>query len=203
MLALLCIIVMAIPVIAKTSQPTWGTFTNSGEVPEGSTLILNIVQKVENSYDSGLAGYWALITYTRHIQIWQTPEDTFYIVERDNGKWYTFEGASSPYAGTPQTKDGSGTFHGGSIRTMTGTFNPEDLKTKGSIGTVDYLGTKEFIKLGTYAAQGTPDLPGKFDWIDAYFDDYTPNYESWGWTYTYRGQTWNNYDYGNSGDIII
>ena len=92
---------------------------------------------------------------------------------------------------------------GARIRIITGTFSPEDLKTKGSIGTVDYGGTQEFVELGTYAAQGTPDFPGYFNWIDAYFDEYSYNYESWGWTYIFKGQTWNNYDYGNAGEIVI
>jgi hypothetical protein len=205
MIALLFVTLMTFPVFAQPSQPTWGTFANAGEVPDGSTLVLNILQKVENSYDSGIFGYWAMITYTRNIQVWEAPEGTFYVIERDSGKWCTFEGALSPLTGTAQTMDGSGTFHGGSIRTMTGTLKSDPgYKTKGSIGKVDYGGTEEYIKLGTYGAQGPPVLPGYFNWMDVYFEaGYTYSYVSWGWTYNYKSQTWNNYDYGNSGDIII
>ncbi len=195
---------MVIPVIAKPSQPTWGTFLNSGDVPEGSILVLNIVQKIENSVDSGIVGYWALISYTRTIQVWETPEGDFYAIDSDNGKWYTFEGALSPFSGTEQTKDSSGTFHGGYVMMITGTFNPDPgFKTRGSIGTTNYGGTQGFIELGTYGAQGDPVLPGYFNWIETYFDGWDYNYVAWGWTYNYRGQTWNNYDYGNSGDIVV
>jgi hypothetical protein len=205
-LSLLMITVLLVTVsaaCAKKSQPTFGSFVNSSQVPDGSVLIVNVVYKVENSYDSGIYGYWALIDLTRHLQIWETPTPgEYYVVNRDVGKWYTFIDAVAPGSFTYQTEDGWGTFQGGYLLTVTGTFNPT-INTQGNLGTYDYGGTEEFIKLGTYGNQGSPVLPGYFNWLDAYFDAYSYSYVDWGWTYNYKSQTWNNFAYGNSGDIII
>ena len=199
-LLILSLAVTALPVCAAPTHPPWGSFVNAGGVPPGSVLILEITHKVTNDEDSGNVGYWSLDDYNKHVQVWQAPDGTFYVVARYTGKWYTFAGALSPGAGIVQSKDAWGTFQGGYTATFTATsFTP----AFGNIGTFDYGGTKADILLGTYGAGQTgPTTP--FSFLKAYFvgaDGFT--YVNWGWTYRYRGQTWNNYDYGTTGDIVV
>jgi hypothetical protein len=189
-------------VVAKPTQPTFGSFVNASGVPVGSVLVLNITHKVINDEDSGNVGYWALDNYNKHVQVWQTPDGTFYVVARYTGNWKTFAGALSPGDGVLQSKDASGTFEGGYTATFTGTFDPGTNKTNGNIGTFDYAGTEADVLLGTYGnGQTGPTTPVSF--LDVYFtgvSDFT--YVNWGWTYHYRRQTWNNFSYGTTGDIV-
>jgi hypothetical protein len=188
--------------LAMPTHPTFGTFVNAGNIPVGSVLVLNITFKVTNDEDSGLSGYWALSDYNRHVQVFQAPDGTFYVVARYEGKWQTFAGAISPGVGAVQTKDASGTFEGGYVATFTGTFSAGDNKTKGNIGTVDYGGTKADVLLGTYG-NGQTGVTPPFSYLDTYFPGYTNfTYINWGWTYHYKSQTWNNFDYGTTGDIV-
>ncbi len=190
--------------VAKPTHPTFGTFVNAGGVPAGSKLVLNVTYKVTNDEDSGHVGYWALDNYNKSLQVWQAPDEIFYVVARYTGKWKTFEGALSPGVGAEESADASGTFQGGYVATFTfsGTFNPGGYKAKGNIGTYDFGGTKEDILLGTYGADQTgPTDP--FDALDLYFPGYESfTYINWGWTYHYKSQTWNNFDYGTTGDIV-
>ena len=59
--------------------------------------------------------------------------------------------------------------------------------------------------LGTYGAGQTGAIPS-FDWT-SYFPSFGNFVQpSWGWTYKYRSQTWNNFDAshgGTSGDIVF
>jgi len=182
-------------------------FTNNGWVPQGSKLVLNIVHKVTNDEDSGIFGYWALDSYNRHIQVWQDHiEPTmFYAVARYDGRWQTFAGALSPGAGVPQSIDAFGTFHGGYLATFTATemISDPDYKQFGNIGTFDYGGTEDDVLLGNYGAGQTgPATP--WNWLDAYFIGSSGFTQTrWGWTYNYRSQTWNNFDYGTTGDIVV
>ncbi len=190
---------------AKPTQPTFGSFVNSGGVPSGSVLVLNVTYKVINDEDSGNVGYWALDNYKKHLQVWKVPDGTFYAVARYVGKWRTFETALSPGTGTPEEKDASGTFQGGYIATFTftGTFNPDNLKKKGKIGTFDYGGSKADVLLGTYG-NGQTGAPEPFDVLSRYFPGYADfTYLNWGWTYHYKSQTWNNFEYGTTGDIVV
>lgn len=186
-------------VFAKPTHPTWGSFTNAGEVPDGSVLVLNITHKVTNDEDSGNVGYWAVDNYNKHVQVWQAPDGTFYVVARYTGTWQTFKGALSPGVGEPQSKDASGTFEGG----YTATFTASSFTSAfGNIGTKDYGGTKADVLLGTYGnGQTGPTTP--FSFTSAYFTGVANfSYIHWGWTYHYRSQTWNNFDYGTTGDIL-
>jgi len=187
---------------AMPTHPTFGTFVNAGGVPDGSTLILNINYKVANDEDSGNVGYWALDNYNKHVQVWQAPDGTFYAVARYDGNWNTFAGALSPGVGTLQSKDASGTFQGGYVATFTGTFSPRTQKTNGNIGTFDFGGTKADILLGTYGA-GQTGSSSTFSYLSAYFTGVTGfNEFNWGWTYHYKSQSWNNFYYGTTGDIV-
>ena len=186
-------------VMAKPTHPTFGTFVNAGGVPAGSVLILNIVHSITNDLDSGDSGFWALDNCRKHIQVWQVPDGSFYAVARYIGKWETFAGASSPMDGVVQKKDASGTFQGGYAGTFafTGIFNPGELKTKGYVGSFDYGGTQADVIAGTGPA------PAPYSYLSVYFPGWsTWNYVNWGWKYNYKNQTWNNFDYGNEGDIV-
>ena len=185
---------------AQPTHPTAGSFVNAGGVPPGSVLVLNITHKVTNDEDSGNVGYWALDNYNKHVQIWQIPDGTFYVVARYSGTWMTFAGALSPGAGVPQSKDGRGTFDGGYTATFTATGFTSAF---GNIGKFDYGGTKADVLLGTYGAGQTgPTSP--FSFLSAYFTGVSGfTYINWGWSYRYRSQTWNNFDYGTTGDIVL
>lgn len=191
---------VASPVLAKPTHPTAGSFVNAGGVPPGSVLVVNITHKVTNDEDSGNVGYWAIDNYKKHVQVWQVPDGTFYVVSSYSGKWMTFAGALSPGLGVVQSKDGRGTFQGG----YTATFSATGFTSAfGNIGTFDYGGTKADILLGTYGAGQTgPTAP--FSFLSTYFPGWSGwTYINWGWTYHYRSQTWNNFDYGTTGDIVL
>ena len=129
MLLALCFVVPAFA--APTTPPRhFGAFVNSGGVPAGSKLVLDITYKVTNDEDSGNVGYWALESYNKHIQVWQTPDGTFYAVARYTGKWQTFAGALSPGSGLAESSDASGTLEGGYIATFTSPgFPPQPSET--------------------------------------------------------------------------
>ena len=208
-LAMALALIMIIPagvVFAAPGNPPAGSFVNAGDVPPGSKLVLNITYKVTNDEDSGNIGYWALDNYNKHLQVWQEPDGTtFYVVARYDGQWQTFAGALSPGAGVAQNSDGQGTFEGGYIATFnfTGTFNPSLLKISGNTVALDFGGTKADILLGTYGAGQTGDISST-DVLSEYFPGYTGFIQpSWGWTYHYKSQTWNNFSYGTTGDIVV
>src|SRR5205823_6349178 len=51
----------------------WGTqLSASSCVGKIGSPVVNINEKVVNDVDSGLAGNWAIDSYNRHIQVWQT-----------------------------------------------------------------------------------------------------------------------------------
>lgn len=185
---------------AKPTQPVHGSFVNEGGVPDESVLVLDITHKVTNDEDSGIVGYWALDNYNKQVQVWQAPDGTFYAVASYTGKWQTFAGALSPGAGIVQSHDASGTFEGG----YTAKFSATSVTPAfGNIETFDYGGTKADVLLGTYGAGQTgPITP--FSYLNKYFTGVSGfAYLNWGWMYHYRSQTWNNYDYGNTGDIVV
>ena len=189
-------------VFAAPPETPAGSFVNAGDVPDGSTLVLNITHKVINDIDSGEKGYWALDNYNRSVQVWEAPDGTYYAVAKYVGKWQTFAGALSPGpdAGVVQGSDGEGTFEGGYTLTFTAdgmTATPQ-YKTKGNIGTFDYGGTQADVEAGIGPA------PNPFRYLNAYFVNVgNTAYVNWGWTYKYQSQRWNNFDYGNTGDIVI
>jgi hypothetical protein len=208
------LVLVVLPTIASAepTHPTFRTFVNAGDVPSGSVLVLNATYKVTNDEDSGNVGYWALLNYNKHVQVWQVPDGTYYTVARYAGKWTTFAGALSPGAGVTQAADASGTFEGGYTATFTtGSPTPELTTTfaagsptlvSGQIGTYDFTGTQADILLGTYGAGQTGSSPS-LDWLGTYFPGYANfTYLHWGWTYHYESQTWNNFDYGTTGDIL-
>lgn len=154
-----------------------GSFVNSGIIPYGSTVILNINYNVTNGEDSGNVGYWALSNYNKQVQVLKASDGTFYVIASYNGSWNTFAGALSPEFGKSESKDAVGTFQGGYVETFSGTFSPTR-PTTGYVGKFDFSGTKSDILLGTYSKQ-TGDTPS-FNDLSAYFTGVTNVNES-GW----------------------
>lgn len=210
-LSLLCLLatllaapLAAAPALAAPSHPAFGTFVNNGAIPVGSKLVISVTMHVTNDEDSGLAGYWALDNYQKTVQIWQAPDGTFYVVARYIGTFTTFPGALSPMAAIPETATATGTYQGGYVAEITGTLKASpSYATHGSLGSFDYGGTVTDIQLGTYGSGQTGDTT-PFSYVSAYFSPAPSfSYINWGWTYNYHGQTWNNYQSGNSGDIVV
>lgn len=205
LLLILVLPTMVLPVAAAPNHPPWGSFVNSGGAPAGSTLVVDVTYKVTNDEDSGNFGYWALDDYNKHVQVWQVPDGTFYVVARYAVQWQTFAGAKSPGAGVTQTKDASGTFEGGYVATFaaTGFVSSPAYSKFGNIGTFDFGGSRADILKQTYGAGQTgPTKP--FSFLSAYFVGTTGFTQSnWGWTYHYRSETWNNYASATTGDIVV
>lgn len=189
---------LAASVFAAPPKTSFGTFVNAGSVPTGSKLVINITYKVTNDEDSGNVGYWALDNYNKQVQVWQVPDGSFYAVARYDGKWQTFAGALSPGAGVKEGSDAKGTFQGGYTATFTAT---SCTPTTGNIGSYDFGGTKADILLGTYGAGQTGSTPS-FSYLSYCTGVAGFTQPHWGWTYHYRSQDWNNYDYGTTGDIV-
>ena len=191
---------------ASPANPPAGSFVNAGSVPLGSKLILNVTYKVTNDEDSAeWGGYWALDDFNKGLQVWAVPDGSYWVVAKYDGKWQTFAGVETPGSGSRtgyakyQGDDGQGTLQGGYVSpfNFVGAFNPDSLKTNGYIGSFDFGGTKADILTG--GTGGTP-----VDVLAKYFPGYTDlTQPQWGWTYHYRGQTWNNFYNGNTGDIVI
>jgi hypothetical protein len=184
-IGLLTALLTAGTALAAPTHPTFGTFVNSGAVPNGSKLVLNITLNVVNDLDSGICGnYWAVDNYNKQIKVWQVPDGTFYAVVRYAGKFTTIQGQQSPGDCTlTEGSVASGTFEGGYVATFTGTLIAPAF---GNIGTVDY------------------NDPLHFDWTTAYFTGFAAfDQTQWGWTYHYKSQTWNNFDSGTSGNIVV
>jgi hypothetical protein len=201
--AMVMVSVMAQAAFALPNRPlVSGPSVKDPGVPKGSKLILDISLKVTNDEDSGNVGYWSLDNYNKKIQVWQVTPGSFYAVVKYDGKWKTFKNALSPGAGVPEAKDASGTFEGGYNATFDGTFAPGHQKTKGSIGSFNFNGTKADILLGTYGAQTGSPTP--FDNFAAYFPGYSNFVQpQWGWTYHYKKQAWYDFSSGISGDIVV
>lgn len=202
--AIVAVLVLLAGVKTTMASPThdnFGSFDNESIVPSGSNLILDIIYKVTNDEDTGLKGYWALLDYNKHIQAWEAPDNAIYFVVSYLGNWETFDGALSPQNGEPEN-NGSGTFKGGYTGTCMGTFTPGDNKTNGNIGSFDYGGTQADVEKGTYG-NGQGGDTDAYNYIADYFTNCTFTYLNWGWTYDYKNQTWNNFQSGNSGDIVV
>lgn len=160
--------------------------------PSGS-LVINVVHKVTNDADSGVAGNaWASDDYVRQIQVVQVTPGTYCATVKYQGNFTTYTGRSPQNTGDIDAGI-VGTFDGGYTSTVfPGTLQTSPAhKVKGSIGTFDY------------DCDGAFDCPGYFDWVNTYFSS-TAGFELawWGWIY-HGGQngTWVNSVDGNSGDI--
>lgn len=196
------LLLSAVPAFAISSHPKFGSFVNAGDVPPGSTLLINITYGVYNDEALGQHGYWNLEAYTKHLQVWQIPDVTvdqaahdYYVVSRDTGTWQAPAGAKSPGAGITQTSDISGNFEGGYIGTFSGKCN--SISGTPFPFVLNFNGSLNDVKLGIGNLY-------PFPWWLAYcsiIPGTTVNTQ-WGWVYHYGNQTWNDYYYGTSGDIV-
>ncbi|MCL4364417.1 hypothetical protein M1328_04225, partial [Patescibacteria group bacterium] len=142
--------------------------------------------------------FFALDNYNKQMQVWKVPDGSYYVVARYDGRWNTFAGTLSPENGTVEGSDASGTMHGGYAGTFTGSCN----SAFGNLGSYDFGGTKSDVMLGTYGA-GQTGPTSVFSALSYYCPGYSNLNYSWGWTYQYKNQTWNNFDYGTTGDIVV
>jgi hypothetical protein len=170
----------------------WGQSLSASDTacPAGPPLI-NVNQKISNDIDSGVLGnYWAYDEIVRHITVVSLGSNNYCASVQYQGSFTTVKG-SSP-GGTGTIADGViGTFQGGYTADFTGTFNPT-VKTKGSIGTVDYA-----------CNASTGICPGYVDWTTQFFTGVGGfNQVWWGWVYhAGNNGNWVNALSGNSGDI--
>jgi hypothetical protein len=162
--------------------------------PSGHHMVLNVVFQVTNDADSGVAGnYWALDSYTKHVQVWDMGGGGFCAQVKYNGSFVTVAGISPGNTGLV-TAGITGTMEGGYNATFTGSFTPGTKRTKGNIGSKDNACT---------ITGGVPSCGDIYSWASEYFpnmDNFNQNY--WGWTYDAGDNgTWVNASAGNSGDI--
>jgi hypothetical protein len=168
LLVLVLVLAMAVPALAK-----------SGDAQ--GKLVLNITVKLVNGVSTSPFGNWALEDQNRHIQVWQTGPESFYLIASWEGKWRTFAGLPSPGTGTAQGDGGSGTLNGCIAGAFTASsVNPNHLRDRGDIGTIDLGATKDNL------------VPTQsFNGVLLYFPDYVPPLlDEMNVTYRYGNQTW-------------
>jgi hypothetical protein len=155
------------------------------------TLIINVNQKVVNDVDSGVAGFWAFINYSKSIHVYQLSDSTFCLSVNESGQFVTIAGTSP--AGTGTVSAGvKGTFSGGYQAIVTGSLlSPLVEPIKGSLGTFDYQ------------CDASGNCPGYSSWLDLYFTSgYSFDYAWWGWQYKAGSHgTYTPTITGSSGDI--
>jgi len=122
-------------------------------LPQNLKLIEDITWNGVNSYDGGNVGWWALITFAEHDQIYSSPSGTYYFFATGTGTWTTYAGALSPNQGVVEPRDGSGTYSYVECTTFTASAFSPSYPTTGFVGTFNYGGTQAIVVLGTYAKQ--------------------------------------------------
>jgi hypothetical protein len=171
----------------------WGQSLSASDTacPAGSPLI-NVNQKIFNDIDSGVLGnYWAYDDIVRHITVVSLGGNNYCASVQYQGSFTTVSGFSPGGTGTVAAGV-IGTFQGGYTALLTGTFNPA-VKTKGSIGTVDYE-----------CNASTGICPGYVDWTTQFFTGGASGFNQvwWGWVYhAGNNGNWVNALSGNFGDI--
>jgi len=195
-LSAILLVVFTTPVAfsAPNEHLDWGAQLHSGPsaCPTGK-LVINVVQKIINDNDSGIAGNaWAYDDFVRQITIVEATPGTFCATVKYQGNFTTIVGPSPGNTGV--VGDGIvGTFQGGYVSTLfTGTLLATPLaRTRGSIGTFDYDCDTNF------------NCPGYVSWITLYFSSTSGfDYSWWGWVYhAGNNGSWTNASSGNSGDI--
>jgi hypothetical protein len=174
----------------------WGAQLHSGpsSCPSGP-LVVNVVQKVVNSVDSGTTRpVWAFDDYVRQIQVVDTGSGFCATVKYQG----TFSSLTGDSPGAAYNLGGTigdgvvGTFQGGYVSTLfTGTLKA-NVRSKGSIGTFDYN------------CDAAGNCPGFVSWPTLFFDNLS-GFDIgawWGWVYHAGSNgSWVNAVTGNSGDI--
>ena len=194
LIAAVCVVLLAGTALAKPHLN--GTQLNAAQCSPGpnSKLVLNIVFQVTNDADSGISGYWAMDSYTKHVQVWDQTGGTFCAIVKYDGSFTSVAGVSP--ASTNTIGAGvTGTMEGGYSMILSGaTFSPGIKRTKGNIGTKD-IG----CSIDNY---GNAIGCTYYSWIADYFPGASFAYSYSGWTYNAGDNgTWINASTGNSGDI--
>jgi len=164
--------------VAASGQPPqlkYGAQLNGGQCGSG-TPVVDITYKLVNDLDSSVTGHdWAVDSFNKHVQVWQTGTHNFCAIVRYEGSFTTVAG-NSPQDTSPSISAGiTGTSEGGYRALFTGTLNPSPTEpATGNLGTMD-------------ATTST------FDWGQVYFGTDNLNLVWWGWIYrTPRNGTWVN-----------
>ena len=196
---------------APGNNLNWGQQLNASEnaCPKGKT-VLKVVRKVINALDSGTGQnddgfvWWANTEYIQQIQVVETEPGKFCARVKSQGSFESV-GGDGPGCATEANCSSSedrleagvvGTFQGGLINTFEGTFNPDGMRTKGSIGTLD---------ADCDASTAVGCLGGSVfsRWRSEYFTDVTSSsFPWWGWVYhAGNNGSWVNKTEGNEGNI--
>src|SRR5713101_3381086 len=140
LVAMLWVLLLPVPASAGPAEHlNWGAAVNGSACPAGK-LVINVVQKVVNSVDSGTTRLvWAFDDYVRQIQVVQVGPSSFCATVRYQGSFTTVAGDSpgaSYNAGGSVGEGIVGTFEGGYVSTVFGaTLKSAPLaRTRGSIG---------------------------------------------------------------------
>lgn len=193
---LLTFILIAMSATTAMAKPhTFGEQLSASQCdPSGHRMVLNVVFQVTNDADSGVSGnYWALDSYTKHVQAWDMGNSTFCVQVKYNGSFVTVTGPSP--GGTGSVDSGvTGTMEGGYSATVTGSFTPGTKRTKGNIGSKDYACTID---------QSGPAIGCQYySFVSDYFTGASLAQNFWQWTYDAGDNgTWVNSINGNSGNI--
>ena len=155
--------------------------------PQVMNITLNITndQFADNTY-----GYWALANYSRNIRAFAITSNSYYITISLNGTWRTFAGVKSPGSGTPEPKNGSGTFNVHYSFSIFGNLNTS-VQLNGSLGRYNLNGSYKGIEGQVFQEQNAS-VASPFAWLDKYFGTNlamrsSNNYSS---VFTYRNQTY-------------
>jgi hypothetical protein len=194
LIAAVCVVLLAGTALAKPHLN--GSQLNAAQCSPGpnTKLVLNIVFQVTGDADSGIGGYWAMDSYTKHVQVWDLGNSTFCVIVKYDGSFTSVAGVSP--AGVSTIGAGvTGTIEGGYSGILSGaTFTPAGKRTKGNIGTKDFGCSID----NTGTALGCT----YYSWIADYFSGASFAYTYWSWTYNAGDNgTWINASTGNSGDI--
>jgi len=195
---------------APAQHLDWGFQLNASDTacPPGDS-VLNISYKLTNSLDSGTGTndygtpWWAYLDYVLQVQVFQLDDTTFCARVKNEGSWESVGGDGPGCLNDSNCGTVDGRLEAGVVGTMQGgftmtfpssDFNPDDLKTKGSIGRFDH---------DCDAAAGTCDGAGVTRWRSLYFPDYSSSsFAWWGWVYHGgRNGSWANAANGNTGNL--
>lgn len=173
--------------------------------------VLDVSYKLENSLDSGTGDndydtvWWAMIDYILQVKVVEIGENEYCATVKNQGSFESVGGdgpgcVNDNNCGSPagRLQPGViGTFQGGYTMTFTSNnFNPESLRTRGSIGKFDH-------DCDPSSGNGACDGDGVTRWRTLFFPDYSGvSWNWWGWVYhAGNNGSWVNKIDGNEGNI--
>jgi hypothetical protein len=190
----------------------WGHELRASDTscPSGDK-VLNVMYKITDSVDSGTgtndfeAPWWAVIDYVLQVQVVELGADVFCATVKTQGSFESV-GGDGPGCANESSCDLEagrlepgvvGTFKGGYTETFAGSFSPDGMRTKGSIGTFNH-------DCDPTIGGGDCDGAGVTRWLSLYFTGVTDFDfdEWWGWVYHAGNDgSWINEIDGNDGNI--